>query len=382
MGKGWMTEAALEIDGLSYGYGRGFALEDISFRIGKGEFTALLGPNGAGKTTLFSLITRLFEAPRGKIRVCGINLRESPDAGAGPYGRRVPAADAGPGPDRPPEPALLRLAPRHRPPRRANRIDEALDRLDMGERDKEKVRQLNGGHRRRVELARALLHRPDLLVLDEPTVGLDVPARRSIVEHVHELCRSQGMAVLWATHLIDEVHTDDRVVVIHKGRILADGSVGGGQPEQFVRQPDADLPPADQSGGGMNALHYGRALNGIVTREVLRFLHQRERFLAALVRPLVWLLVFAAGFRAALGISIIPPYETYITYETYIIPGLVGMIQLFNGMQSSLSMVYDREMGSMRTLLVSPLPALVPADVQAAGGRQPCRSSRSMRSWS
>jgi ABC-2 type transport system permease protein len=106
----------------------------------------------------------------------------------------------------------------------------------------------------------------------------------------------------------------------------------------------------------MSALHYGRALNGIVIREVLRFLHQRERFLAALVRPLVWLLVFAAGFRAALGVSIIPPYETYITYETYIIPGLVGMIQLFNGMQSSLSMVYDREMGSMRTLLVSPLP--------------------------
>jgi ABC-2 type transport system permease protein len=106
----------------------------------------------------------------------------------------------------------------------------------------------------------------------------------------------------------------------------------------------------------MNALHYGRAMNGIVIREVLRFLHQRERFLAALVRPLVWLLVFAAGFRAALGVSIIPPYETYITYETYIIPGLVGMIQLFNGMQSSLSMVYDREMGSMRTLLVSPLP--------------------------
>jgi ABC-2 type transport system permease protein len=111
----------------------------------------------------------------------------------------------------------------------------------------------------------------------------------------------------------------------------------------------------------MNALptktmHYLRALHGIVTREVLRFVHQRERFLAALIRPLVWLLVFAAGFRAALGISIIPPYETYITYEVYILPGLVGMVQLFNGMQSSLSMVYDREMGSMRTLLVSPLP--------------------------
>ncbi|WP_207458727.1 ABC transporter permease [Azospirillum sp. SYSU D00513] len=97
-------------------------------------------------------------------------------------------------------------------------------------------------------------------------------------------------------------------------------------------------------------------LYGILTRELLRFLHQRERFLGALVRPLVWLFIFAAGFRAALGISIIPPYETYITYETYIVPGLVAMIQLFNGMQSSLSMVYDREMGSMRILLSSPLP--------------------------
>lgn len=98
------------------------------------------------------------------------------------------------------------------------------------------------------------------------------------------------------------------------------------------------------------------ALNGVIVREILRFVHQRERFLGALVRPLIWLFVFAAGFRAALGIAIIPPYETYITYEVYIVPGLIGMIQLFNGMQGSLSMVYDREMGSMRVLLTSPLP--------------------------
>jgi ABC-2 type transport system permease protein len=95
---------------------------------------------------------------------------------------------------------------------------------------------------------------------------------------------------------------------------------------------------------------------GIVWREALRFLHQRERFISALVRPLVWLFIFAAGFRQVLGVSIIPPYETYITYEVYIVPGLLAMIQLFNGMQSSLSMVYDREMGNMRTLLVSPFP--------------------------
>lgn len=106
----------------------------------------------------------------------------------------------------------------------------------------------------------------------------------------------------------------------------------------------------------MTVIHAWRCLLGVLVRESLRFIHQRERFIAALVRPLVWLLVFAAGFRSALGVSIIPPYETYIPYEVYIAPGLIGMIQLFNGMQSSLSMVYDREMGSMRTLLISPLP--------------------------
>lgn len=103
-------------------------------------------------------------------------------------------------------------------------------------------------------------------------------------------------------------------------------------------------------------MHYVRAFAGIVGREIHRFVHQKERFVSALVRPLLWLLVFAAGFRASLGLAIQPPYETYILYEVYVTPGLLGMIQLFNGMQSSLSMVYDREMGSMKMLLVSPLP--------------------------
>lgn len=106
----------------------------------------------------------------------------------------------------------------------------------------------------------------------------------------------------------------------------------------------------------MSLAQYLYCLQGVMQREWLRFFQQRSRFLSALVRPLLWLLVFAAGFRAALGVSIIPPYSTYITYETYILPGLCCMILLFNGMQGSLSMVYDREMGSMRVLLMSPLP--------------------------
>lgn len=101
---------------------------------------------------------------------------------------------------------------------------------------------------------------------------------------------------------------------------------------------------------------YIACFSGVVWREVLRFLHQRERFLAALVRPLVWLFIFAAGFRQVLGVSIIPPYETYVLYEVFVTPGLVGMVLLFNAMQTSLSMVHDRETGTMRTLLVSPFP--------------------------
>lgn len=107
---------------------------------------------------------------------------------------------------------------------------------------------------------------------------------------------------------------------------------------------------------GFGLAQYGACLTGIMLREGLRFLNQRERFISSLVRPLLWLFVFAAGFRQVLGVSIIPPYKTYVLYEVYITPGLAGMILLFSGMQSSLSMVYDREMGNMRTLLVSPFP--------------------------
>ena len=106
----------------------------------------------------------------------------------------------------------------------------------------------------------------------------------------------------------------------------------------------------------MTLHHYFYCCVGIVKRETSRFFQQRSRLLSALVRPLLWLVVFAAGFRAALGVSIMEPYGTYITYQEYIIPGLCCMIVLFNGMQSSLSMVYDREMGSMKVLLMSPLP--------------------------
>ena len=116
------------------------------------------------------------------------------------------------------------------------------------------------------------------------------------------------------------------------------------------------VPQAGASDERFKALQYFTCLKGVLVRECLRFLNQRERFISSLVRPLLWLFIFAAGFRQVLGVSIIPPYKTYILYEVYITPGLCGMILLFSGMQTSLSMVYDREMGNMRILLVSPFP--------------------------
>ncbi len=221
-----MAEAALDVAGLSYAYGRGaFALKDVSVEVGAGSFTALLGPNGAGKTTLFALVTRLFESASGTIRIGGIDLKRQPARALARMGVvfQQPTLDL----DLTVRQNLLYFAALHGIPRAAAqaRARATLERLGMAERIDETVRTLNGGHRRRVELARALLHEPALLVLDEPTVGLDVPARRAIVEHVHALCRERGIAVLWATHLIDEIAAGDRVVVIHRGRVRAAGPV-------------------------------------------------------------------------------------------------------------------------------------------------------------
>ena len=221
-----MAEAALAVAGLSYAYGRGaFALKDVSVEVGAGSFTALLGPNGAGKTTLFALVTRLFESASGTIRIGGIDLKRQPARALARMGVvfQQPTLDL----DLTVRQNLLYFAALHGIPRAAAqaRARATLERLGMAERIDETVRTLNGGHRRRVELARALLHEPALLVLDEPTVGLDVPARRAIVEHVHALCRERGIAVLWATHLIDEIAAGDRVVVIHRGRVRAAGPV-------------------------------------------------------------------------------------------------------------------------------------------------------------
>lgn len=217
--------AALAIDDLSFSYSGKKALDRISFEVKSSECTLLLGPNGAGKSTLFSLITRLYDSRDGKIQLCGHDVKKETGLALGKLGvvfqqttldldltvmqnLRYHTALHGLG---------CRLA--------NQRIQEELERMNMYERRSEKIRQLNGGHRRRVEIARALLHKPALLLLDEPTVGLDVPSRHSIVEHVHQLVTEGGLAVLWATHLMDEIYPDDQLVILHKGQVKGKGTV-------------------------------------------------------------------------------------------------------------------------------------------------------------
>ncbi|WP_372571786.1 ABC transporter ATP-binding protein [Ruegeria jejuensis] len=219
------TKQGLSVHDLSFRYGSKVALDAISFEVAPGRFCALLGPNGAGKSTLVSLLTHLLVAPQGDIRIAGHDLRQHPRRALGDLGVvfQQPTLDL----SLTVRQNMAYFAALHGLPRQQTqaRIDAALDRLGMRERAGEKVRALNGGHRRRMELARALLHEPKVLLLDEPTVGLDAATRQSITDHVHDLA-NQGLCVLWATHLTDEVRDADQLLVLHRGQILAAGQTG------------------------------------------------------------------------------------------------------------------------------------------------------------
>ena len=220
---------ALTARNLNYAYGSRQALEDVSFDVDKGRFCALLGPNGAGKSTLFGLLTRLIVAPSGSIEIAGHDLNRAPRAALARLGIvfQQSTLDL----DLTVRQNLSYFAALHGLSGRVaqGRIDAALDQLQMRERADEKARSLNGGHRRRTELARALLHDPAVLLLDEPTVGLDAASRSSITDHAHRLAED-GKTVLWATHLTDEVRDGDDVIILHRARVLERGTardIGG-----------------------------------------------------------------------------------------------------------------------------------------------------------
>ncbi|MTE00821.1 ATP-binding cassette domain-containing protein [Paracoccus sp. YIM 132242] len=218
-----MTTDALRITGLSHRFGSVPALSDVSLTVPRGSFTALLGVNGAGKTTLFSLVTRLYSNVSGSIEVAGYDVRRQPAQAMARLGVvfQSRALDA----DLSVAQNLAYHAALHGMGRRAarDRIAQVLAQVDLESRAGDRVSALSGGQQRRAEIARALIHRPDLLLLDEATVGLDVKSRAEVLALTRRLIASEGVSALWATHILDEIGPDDALVILHKGRVLQSG---------------------------------------------------------------------------------------------------------------------------------------------------------------
>lgn len=217
--------AVLQATDLHKAYNGKPALKGVSVSLQAGEMLALLGPNGAGKSTLLQLLTGLFTPDQGRIEVLGHDMRAQPAralAGLGVVFQQS-ALDM----DLSVMANLLFHTDLHGMPRALARERIATQLTAMGLQDQARatVRKLSGGTRRKVELVRALLHAPRVLLMDEATVGLDPASRQQLLDSVRSLCREQGLAVLWATHLVEEVKTADRLLLLHQGTVRFDGSI-------------------------------------------------------------------------------------------------------------------------------------------------------------
>jgi ABC-2 type transport system ATP-binding protein len=205
-------------------YGRTQALDAVSLTVQPGEMVALLGPNGAGKTTLFQLLTGLFVADGGSVEVLGADMRREPVRALARLGVvfQQPALDL----NLTVRASLRFHADLHGLPSAVSRprIEALLARFGLAELAGKPARELSGGNRRKVELLRALLHEPRLLLMDEATVGLDPASRAQLLDEVLRARAERGLGVLWATHLVDEAERAQRVVVLHRGRVRWDGT--------------------------------------------------------------------------------------------------------------------------------------------------------------
>lgn len=216
---------ALRVQEVSHSFGSHVVLDNVSLHVPRGRFAVLLGLNGAGKSTLFALVTRLYDNITGEIKILGYDVRRRPTEALQRLG--VCFQSRAIDPDLSLTQNLLYHAALHGIGGKEARArsEAALVKVEMSDRANSKVRTLSGGQARRVEIARSLLHRPGLLLLDEPTVGLDIGSRESVIKIVRALVARENLGVLWATHLFDEVAPDDHVIVLHKGRVMFTGAV-------------------------------------------------------------------------------------------------------------------------------------------------------------
>jgi ABC-2 type transport system ATP-binding protein len=213
---------ALQVRNIVKSYGRRHALDGVTLAVRPGEFVALLGPNGAGKTTLFQLLSGLFMPDSGHVEVMGHDMRRNPVPALASLG--IVFQQTTLDPELSVAANLWFHAGLHGMPQgiAKARIRAELQRIGLADRAGDRVRTLSGGNRRRIELARALLHAPRSLLMDEPTVGLDPASRRDLIGLVRKARDEQGIAILWATHLCEEAASADRVIVLHQGKVLRD----------------------------------------------------------------------------------------------------------------------------------------------------------------
>jgi ABC-2 type transport system ATP-binding protein len=218
-----VTTPVLACREVSKRYGRTQALDAVSLQVQPGEMVALLGPNGAGKTTLFQLLTGLFVADSGSVEVLGHDMRRDPVRALAQLGVvfQQPALDL----NLTVRASLRFHADLHGLPSAVSRprIDTLLERFGLAASASKPGRELSGGNRRKVELLRALLHEPRLLLMDEATVGLDPASRAQLLDEVLRARAERDLGVLWATHLVDEAERAQRVIVLHKGQVRWDG---------------------------------------------------------------------------------------------------------------------------------------------------------------
>jgi ABC-2 type transport system ATP-binding protein len=215
----------LSVKDVSHYFSAKPALEHVNFDLASREFCVLLGRNGAGKTTLFSLLTTLYTLRHGRIEIAGVDLLAEPARALSHIG--VVFQETSLDMDLTIRENLHYHGGLHGLSRAEIERSMAaeLDQLQLASRIDDRVRVLSGGLRRRVEIARALLTRPKLLLLDEPTVGLDPPMRQSILAHVRAIGTTRGVSVLWATHLLEEAAPSDTLLLLEKGRLRARGTV-------------------------------------------------------------------------------------------------------------------------------------------------------------